>query len=108
MLLHPENETFFQNTKKVLEKNYQSFTIQELNTIYIYLKNYCIDTKINNGKSEYFQELFDIFKTLLEKEINFVDGMLDPRDYKNIITVGLHIKEFDWTENFIQNYTLTN
>ena len=105
MLLHPENETFFQNTKKVLEKNYQSFTIQELNTIYIYLKNYCIDTKINNGKSEYFQELFDIFKTLLEKEINFVDGMLDPRDYKNIITVGLHIKEFDWTENFIQNYT---
>lgn len=105
MMLHPDDEVFFQNAKKILEKNYDSFTIQELNTIYIYLKNYCIDTKINNGKSEYFYELFDIFKTLLEKEINFVDGMLDPRDYKNIVTVGLHIKEFDWTEKFIQNYT---
>lgn len=105
MLLQPEDEVFFQNAKEILEKNYDSFTTQELNTIYIYLKNYCIDTKINNGKSEYFYELFDIFKTLLEKEINFVDGMLDPRDYKNIVTVGLHIKEFDWTEKFIQNYT---
>ena len=105
MMLHPDDEVFFQNAKKILEKNYDSFTTQELNTIYIYLKNYCIDTKINNGKSEYFYELFDIFKTLLEKEINFVDGMLDPKDYKNIITVGLHIKEFDWTEKFIQNYT---
>lgn len=105
MLLQPDNEVFFQNAKEILEKNYDSFTTQELNTIYIYLKNYCIDTKINNGKSEYFYELFDIFKTLLEKEINFIDGMLDPRDYKNIITVGLHIKKFDWTENFIQNFT---
>lgn len=105
MLLHPEDETFFQSAKKLLEENYDSFTIQELNTNYIYLKNYCIDTKINNGKSEYFYELFSIFKVLLEKEINFVNGMLDPRDYKNIITVGLHIKEFDWTENFIQKYT---
>ena len=105
MMLQPDDEAFFQNAKEILEKNYDSFTTQELNTIYIYLKNYCIDTKINNGKSEYFYELFDIFKTLLEKEINFVDGMLDPRDYKNIVTVGLHIKEFDWTEKFIQNYT---
>lgn len=105
MLLHPEDESFFQNAKKILEQNHEQFTIQELNTIYIYLKNYCIVTKINNGKSEYFIELFNIYKILLEKEINFIDGMLDPQDYKNIITVALHIKEFDWVENFIRDYT---
>ena len=105
MLLSPEQETHFKNVKILLEKKYTCFTLKELNTIYIYLKNYCIDTKINNGQSQYFLELFDVFKTLIEKEIIFIEGNLDPQDYKNIIAVGCHVKEFDWTEKFIQNYT---
>jgi len=105
MLSFPEEEMFFQKAKSTLEKNGDYFSQLELNTIYIYLKNYCIDTKINNGQFTYFHQLFDIFKTLLKSEINFTNGMLDPREYKNIITVGLHIKEFNWTENFIQQYT---
>jgi len=105
MLISPEEESFYHNAKKISEENFDSFSHQELNTIYIYLKNYCIDTKINKGKSEYFHELFAISKTLLKKEINFTNGMIRQQDYKNIITVGLHIKEFDWTENFIQKYT---
>ena len=105
MFLNPDEEHHFKKAKTVLEKNFECFTIEELNNIYIYLKNYCIITKINNGKTKYFYELFDISKTLLEKEINFTNGMISQQDYKNIITVGLHIKEFDWTENFIQKYT---
>ena len=105
MLLHPNDDSHFFKAKNVLKETHNCFTKKELNTIYIYLKNYCIDTKINNGKSEYFHELFDIFKTLLDKEINLTNGLIGPQDYKNIITVGLHIKEFDWTENFIQYYT---
>jgi hypothetical protein len=106
MMLKPDEETNFHKAKSFLEKNLECFTKHELNQIYIYLKNYCIITKINNGKSEYFSELFNIFKTLLEKEINFSNGFIGQQDYKNIITVGLHINEFDWTENFIQNYTI--
>ena len=106
MLLFPEEEIHFKNVKQLLNKQYNCFTFKELNTIYIYLKNYCIDTKINNGQSQYFWELFDVFKTLIEKEIIFIEGNLDPQDYKNIIAVGCHIKEFDWTENFIQTYTV--
>ena len=97
MLLHTEDIKYFQEVKNILEQNDHIFPKQELKTLYIYLINYCILTKINNGQSEFYNELFDLFKIVIEKEIMFTKGILDPRYYKNIITVGLHIKEFDWT-----------
>lgn len=105
MLSWPEEENYFQQLKQLLREKVDCFTVAELNYLYIYLKNYCISTKINNGRSEYFQELFEIFKTLLEQEIIIINGKLDPQDYKNIITVGLHIEEFEWVKQFIRNYT---
>lgn len=105
MLLQPENESYFNQLKNLLREKADSFNNSELNYLYIYLKNYCIDTKINNGHSEYFKELFEIFKTLLEQEVIIVNGKLDPQDYKNIITVGLYVEAFDWVKNFIRQYT---
>lgn len=32
------------------------------------------------------------------------NGVFSYQDYKNIIMVGLYIKELDWVEYFIQNY----
>lgn len=105
MLLHSEEESYFYQLKKLLKEKSACFTQSELNYLYIYLKNYCINTKINNGRSEYFNELFEIFMTLLEQGIIIVNGKLDPQDYKNIITVGLYVKAFDWVKNFIHTYT---
>lgn len=105
MFLYSEEEKYFHELKHFLKAQLANFSKSELNTLYIYLKNYCISTKINNGRSEYFLELFEVFKTLLEQEIIIINEVLDPQDYKNIITVGLHIKEFDWVEQFIHQYT---
>jgi len=106
MLLNPKDESLFQLLKNLLNKNGNIFPQPELKSLYIYLINYCIDTKINNGQTEYFRELFEIFKIVIEEEVFFnPKGILAPQDYKNIITVGLHVKEFEWTENFIQQYT---
>lgn len=105
MLLKPQDDKFFKDLKLHLEENADSFTIQELDTFYIYLKNYCIDIKINNGNYEYFFELFEIFKILIQKEIILKNGSISQQSYKNIITVGLYTKEYQWTEQFIQNYT---
>ena len=105
MLQEPEKESYFHDLKTLLRKEATSLTHAELNHLYIFLMNYCIDTKINNGRSEYFQELFEIFRTILEQGIIIKNGILEAQDYKNIITVGLHVKEFDWVEQFIQNYT---
>ena len=105
MILSPEEETYFRRLKKLLQQHNAHFSKPELNELYNHLSNYCIDTKINIGRSDYFYELFDIFKTLIQNDIIFKNGILDPQDYKNIITVGLYAKKFEWVEDFIQTYT---
>ena len=105
MLLEPDEERHFQQLKTLLENKSQHFNREELDVLYIHLKNYCISTKINSGRHEYFNELFEIYKSLLEKGLLFKNEILLPQAYKNLITVGLHVKAFDWVEQFIQSYT---
>ncbi len=75
-----------------------------MRSIYIFAQNYCI-RKINSGNLEYYEQLFNIYKALLEKEIIFINKQLSPSNYKNIATVGLFVKEYDWIENFIIEYS---
>ncbi|GJM31543.1 MAG: hypothetical protein DHS20C18_05440 [Saprospiraceae bacterium] len=105
MLMHEEEENHFFSLRDFLKAQRRHFSQEELNTLYIYLKNYCIDTKINKGRSDYLQELFQLFQTLIDDEILITDGKLDSQDYKNIITVALYVKAFDWAENFIKTHT---
>ena len=103
MLLTPEEEVFFFHLKEHLEKNTSRFTLQELDIFYINLKNYCI-AKSNKGETAYFSRLFEIFQTLLKEKIILKDGTISSQNYKNIVTVGLLVKEYEWVENFIPKY----
>lgn len=105
MLRHPEQETFFQELKSLLHAQGAHFEKKERHNLFIHLMNYCIDTKINTGRTDYFAELFDLYKVALDKEIIMEEGVMDPFHYKNIITVGLRVNAFEWTEQFIRDYT---
>lgn len=105
MLTNPEEEDHFRRLKSFLEENAALFPRAEQYNLYIFLTNYCTDTKINFGRQDYIGELFEIFKSMLRNELILDNGVLDPQYYKNIITVGLFVKAFDWVEQFIQQYT---
>ncbi len=105
MMLHPEETPFFQEMKTLLETQAGSFKHKELQTLFIHAMNYCIDTKINHGREDYYAELFALYHIALAREIIFDNGLLNPHHYKNIITVALHIRELAWAEAFIQDYT---
>ncbi len=105
MLKSPDEEKYFHQLKTFLNDNSSKFSFEEQNTFYTYLKNYCIGTKINNGRADYYKELFSLYKDTLDKNLIFDKEQLDPNHYKNIITIGLHINEFEWVENFIEDYT---
>lgn len=105
MLEQPREQHWYFRLKETLDQYSGQFSLDELDSLYIFLKNYCITQHINQGRSHYFQELFDISRTLLEKGITQRSGMIEPQAYKNIITVGLHVQEFSWTEQFIRDYT---
>jgi hypothetical protein len=105
MMLHPDDTHFFQQMKLLLETQAGSFQPRELKTLFIHSMNYCIDTKINHGREDYYSELFSLYKIALSREIIFENGELNPHHYKNIITISLHIRELAWAEEFISNYS---
>ena len=105
MRLNPDNEDYFFHLKKLVENEGDCFKIKELHTFFIHLMNYCIYTKINKDRPDYYSELFSLYEIALDKEIIFTNGQLSPHHYKNIITISLRLNKFDWVEEFIQEFT---
>ena len=105
MLENPGEAHWFQELKQLLKEASHHFSLNEQDNLYIFLKNYCIGYQINQGNSQYFQELFELSRTLLDKGITQRNGVITPQAYKNLITVGLHVQAFDWTEQFIRDFT---
>ncbi len=105
MLSAEDGEAWFFQLKSLLFEEVDAFPREEANTLCIHLSNYCIDKKINFGEAHFFQELFDVYRRAIESGLLLKNGVLGHQDYKNIITVGLHVEQFDWVEHFIQQYT---
>ncbi len=87
----------------LLRKYDPLFTRDELKVMYGYAMNYCI-RKINAGQSIFLQEIFNLYKTLLEKDIIFEGRYISQWDYKNIVTTALRLNDIEWTEGFIDKY----
>lgn len=100
-LTEPDIESHYESLIAYLNEHATSFDANEARGLYDYAKNYCIK-KINSGKSEYLQKLFEVYKALLENRIIYQNGMLTEWDYKNIVTVATRQKEYDWCYDFIE------
>ncbi len=103
MLRKSEEVSYYYQLKTLIINNLDKFPREELRTLFDYARNYCI-RKINNGETIYYQEILNLYQFLLDKEIIFQNGYLTEWDYKNIITVGLRLETYKWTENFIKTY----
>ena len=102
-LTEPENEENFASLLQTLKSKAHLFPQPEAREMYIYAQNFCI-RQINKGKTQYLQEVLEIYRVLLEKEIILEKGILSPWDYKNIVVTALRLNEFRWTESFINDY----
>ena len=98
-----DNEAHFQDLKRLLEAHYTLLNAAEQNERYKVAFNYCV-RKINQGKTEYFAELFDFYKINLPKGVLLQNNILQFWDYKNIVSVGLRQEEYAWVEGFLYEY----
>lgn len=98
-----EDESHFEKLVILLNQYQKKLPQEEVIGMYRYAQNYCI-RRINRGQKEYFRKLFNLFQTQLENKINFRNNILSAEDYKNIVTVGLKVKEAKWVKDFIFNY----
>ncbi len=103
MLKSPKQEKYYFEAKELIQTSHPLFPQEELRILYTFLINYSIK-KINSGQTNFTKELLEIYKSMLRDNIIFRNGYLPHWPFKNITSVGIRLKEFEWTENFILNY----
>lgn len=95
-----ENEKHFYKLRDLLKIHGLKFHSIEGKTLYDSAINYCVK-KLNQGKTEFLEQLFEMYEDYLKKELIYIDGELDPFHFKNIVIAGLRLGKFNWIEEFI-------
>lgn len=101
----PDKEEHYAQLKALINKYIDLFPESEAKEIIDAALNYSIK-KVNTGNEKYSLETFLLYKESLERGLLHVHNKLSPWSFKNIVTAGLRLSEFDWVENFINHYSL--
>lgn len=103
-LSKPETTTYFESLKDRLLKYGTILTATETRSLYMIAINYCIKRINTDETQQYIRQVFELYQQGLKDKILLDNGILSRFTYKNIATAALHIQEFEWTENYIQDY----
>jgi len=98
-----ENEEHYFNLKSLLDKHAGEFEQEESKKFYESAINYVVN-RINTPGVDFLRELFELYQSYLDKGFIFINDQIDPYNFKNIVTTGLRLKEYDWVEYFIEEY----
>lgn len=102
-LRDPADEAAFFEAKRLLEAEWQLFRGNERRDLYLLALNFCI-RKINSGQRQFMRQAFDLYRSGLDNQALFEYGQVSRFTYKNAVTAGLNLREFDWARQFIEDY----
>ncbi len=98
-----DSENSFQKILALTNTHQKLFSIDDLNNIYQYEKNFCI-RMINQGEDQYRQILFNLYKSILSNKRIMDHDYFSTWEFKNIVTLGLRLKEDEWVKFFILRF----
>ena len=102
LLTENDSKHYFQ-IKPLLAGQLDQMPNAELRTLYSYLLNHCV-RQINSGNSFFYAEILSLYKLLLEHSILITNGRLTQWTFTNIVTTGIRLRDYTWTEQFILQY----
>lgn len=103
--VEPDDRAHYDELVDNIKRHIDLFPKEEAKDIFEAAINYCV-RKANKGDNTYLNELFEIYKFGLENEIILVNREITPTSFRNICFIGLRLKKFEWTEDFINAYSL--
>lgn len=103
MLSRPDPEPHYETLLGLLSRSSGQFERTEAYAMYTYAQNFCIK-RINTGQAQYLDALFGIYQALLEEDLLLESGVLAHEHYKNITTVGLRLRRYEWVMQFLEAY----
>ncbi|WCL81439.1 hypothetical protein PPO43_15810 [Saprospira sp. CCB-QB6] len=99
-------EEDFRELKRLLLSEKNILPDEQLRELYQLAINFC--TKQVNlqrpGYEDYFEEMFALYRAGLNENLLLEQGLISPFAFKNIVSVGLWLKAYDWVANFIKDY----
>jgi hypothetical protein len=104
-LIDADNERHYKTLRNLFFEHIALFSKEEQYELFQLTINYCIK-QINTGNSKYFGEVFELYQGGLTTTILLDKNALSRFTYKNIVSAGLKLKEFEWVEAFIKEYTV--
>jgi len=103
LILLKEGElSYYYKLKDLVIKELDHFAwLSKYSTMNILL-NFAME-QYYNGSINFLKERFELYKLVLKYKLYtpVEGGFLKDLDFTNIVTVGLQVKEFEWTEKFI-------
>ena len=102
-LTEADGESYFQKFKEILFKDKSNFDQSEIKGLHIHAINFCIG-QANRGRLKYRKEILELYKDGLEAGYLIEDGQISRFAFNNIVGAGTFLKEFIWSQSFIQQY----
>ncbi len=104
MHLYPDETNHYYRLLELLETNRNNISNLERVDLFVFAQNYCT-AQINSGKTEFLKEVFNLYKKMIEQDAIYDDsGHIRLNVFKNIVTVGIRLEEFEFVESFIEGF----
>ncbi|MFK7926456.1 MAG: hypothetical protein AB8H47_31195 [Bacteroidia bacterium] len=97
-----EGEAFYRKLIVMLDQYQPLLPAGEVLSLYSLAINFC-NRQYKQGRKEFLREMFDIFLQMLRQDLLFTNSATAIIYFKNLVTLGLKLKEYQWTEDFIIN-----
>lgn len=103
MLSQTDGQADFDRLIAELESHARIFPPDELRSTYLMAINFCVQ-QINRGVPGALAAVYALYQKGLASKWIFEQGKLSPWTFKNIVSAGLKLKDFNGVESFLQDY----
>ncbi len=98
-----QKEEAFKALNQLLEQYQDRIPLEQLKAMQALCRNYSVQF-YNEGNRDYLQISFDLYKKHLEEGFLYYNNGLLQSTIKNIVVLGLKLKEIDWVYQFLEKY----
>lgn len=97
------DEAHFRSLTSLLEMHWRAFPTAEARDLFLLAINFCIK-KINGGVAAYRRNVFDLYRSGLEKKVLLTGGVISPFTYINVLNSAMLVGEWEWAADFLEKY----
>lgn len=103
MMVDSPSKPHYQALRQLLLDHKAQLLLEDRRAVSLMAINYCIQC-INTGDQAYLGELYGLYQIGLAEQWLFENGELSPWTYKNIVSAGLKIEDYEGVGKFIEEH----